>query len=163
MWFSFTFSQGSIKWMYGTEVCWFGEKGIENPFVTSETSLSAWAFLTEWCLPWWKAMFIFLSWTTLTSCREGICRRSQLRLMDYVKYAEDVWETDIFCLTWMILEIKPIRADRQSDDFADTREVTVVMKQGRRVQPQHKLYQQMYFSLQTYRDIQSVNLMGLTF
>lgn len=45
---------------------------------------------------------------------------SQLRLVDYVKYAEDVWETDIFCLTRRTLEIKPIGADRQSDDFTDT-------------------------------------------
>lgn len=96
----------------------------------SKTRLSAWDSLTEWCLPWWKALFILLSWTTLTSCREGICRRSQLRLMDYVKYAEDVWETGIFCLTWTILEIKPIQADRQSDDLADTQELTTVMKQG---------------------------------
>ena len=58
---------------------------------------------------------------------------SQLRLMDYVKYAEDVWETDIFCLTRTILEIKPIQADRQSDDSTDTQEMNSVMNQGRPV------------------------------
>ena len=83
------------------------KKARENPFVTSETSLSARVSLTERCLPWWKALFIFLSWTTLTSCREGICWWSPLRLVDCVKYAEDVWETDIFCLTGMIQELKP--------------------------------------------------------
>lgn len=37
--------------------------------------LSAWVFLTKCCLPWWKALFIFLSRTALLSYREGICRR----------------------------------------------------------------------------------------
>lgn len=51
------------------------------------------------------ALFIFLSWATLTSFVEGVCTQPQLLPVDYVKYAEDVWETDIFCL---ILEMKPV-------------------------------------------------------
>lgn len=84
-----------------------------------------------------KLLFIFLSWTTLTST-EWVFHWSQLHLMDYVKYAEDVWETAMFCLTWTILEINPIQADRQSDDIADTQKLTTAMNQGRRVHLNHR-------------------------
>lgn len=149
--------------MWNRSVLIWRKKGREKTIcLSSKTSLSAWDSLTECCLPWWKALFIFLSGTTLTSCRDGICRRSQLRLMDYVKYAEDVWETDIFCLTWTRLEIKPIQADRQSDDFADTLESTTVMVDDETRKTSSPASQIMSGLVFVVPDM-SVNFMGLTF
>lgn len=96
-------------YIYGTEMGRFEEKGRENPFVMSKTRLSAWLSLTEWCLPWWKAYFFILDHTHIL--QGGNMQTSQLRLVDYVKYAGDVWETDIFCLMLKIMEIKSKQTD----------------------------------------------------
>lgn len=113
------------------------KKGREKTFVTSKSARSV-------CLPGIPCLidashdektglFFYHGPHSHPAAQGGNIPASQLRLMDYVKYAEDVWETDIFCLTWTILKIKPIQADRQSDDSTDVQEMNFAMNQGRPV------------------------------